>query len=103
MLMFDCWLTISGKILSSSKEATHSYQGFANFGFLSLHQNLSKSISETKCCAKMNFKGLEIKRNGKGRAEVNLWTKVHGSSETRWHRFLKTGGTGFCRQHRIYP
>jgi hypothetical protein len=86
--MFDCWLTISGKILSSSKEATHSYQGIANFGFLSLHQNLSKSISETKFCAKMNIKGLEINRNGKGRAEVNLWTKVHGSSETRWHRFL---------------
>jgi hypothetical protein len=51
----------------------------------------------------MNIKGLEIKRNGKGRAKVNLWTKVHGSSETRWHRFLKTGGTGFCQQHRIYP
>jgi hypothetical protein len=73
-------------------------QGIANFGFLSFHQNLSKSISETKGCAKMNIKGIEIKKNGKGRAEVNLWTKVHRSSETRWHRFLKTGGTGFCRQ-----
>jgi hypothetical protein len=43
----------------------------------------------------MNIKGIEIKRNVKGRAEVNLWTKVHGSRETRWHQFLKTGGTGF--------
>jgi hypothetical protein len=73
-------------------------QGIANFGFLSFHQNLSKSISKTKGCAKMNIKGIEIKRNGKGREEVNLWTKVHESSETRWHQFLKTGGTGFCRQ-----
>jgi hypothetical protein len=72
--------------------------GIANFGFLSFHQNLSKSISGTKGCAKMNIKGIKIKRNGKGRAEVILWTKVHGSSETRWHWFLKTGGTGFCQQ-----
>jgi hypothetical protein len=57
-----------------------------------------KSISKTEGCAKMNIKGRERKRNEKGSAEVNLWTKVHGSSETRWHRFLKTGGTGFCRQ-----
>jgi hypothetical protein len=78
-------------------------QGIANFGFLSFHQNLSKPISETEGCAKMNIKGIEIKRNGKGGAEVNLWTKVHGLSETRWHQFSKTGGTGFCRQHRIYP
>jgi hypothetical protein len=62
-----------------------------------------KSISETEGCAKMNIKGRERKRNEKGSAEMNLWTKVHGSSETRWHRFLKTGGTDFCRQHRIYP
>jgi hypothetical protein len=39
--------------------------GIANFGFLSFHQNLSKSIYETKGCAKMNFIGIEIKRNGK--------------------------------------
>jgi hypothetical protein len=57
-----------------------------------------KSISETEGCAKMNIKGREIKRNEKGSAKVDLWTKVHRSSETRWHRFLKTGGTGFCRQ-----
>jgi hypothetical protein len=57
-----------------------------------------KSISKTNDYAKMDIKGREIKRNEKGSAEVNLWTKVHGSSETRWHRFLKTGGTGFCRQ-----
>jgi hypothetical protein len=47
-----------------------------------------KSISETMGCAKMNIKGRERKRNKKGSAEMNLWTKVHGLSETRWHRFL---------------
>jgi hypothetical protein len=99
--MFDCWPTISGKIVSSSKEATHFY--LANFGFLPFHQNLSKSISETEGCAKMIIKGRKRKRNEKGSAEMNLWTKVHGLNRTRWHRFLKTGGTGFCRQHRIYP
>jgi hypothetical protein len=78
-------------------------QGIANFGFLTFHQNLTKSISETKGCAKMNIKSRERKRNEKGSAFLKIWTKVHGSSETRWHRFLKTGGTGFCRQHRIYP
>jgi hypothetical protein len=62
-----------------------------------------KSISEIEDCAKINIKGREIKRNEKGSAEMNLWTKVHVSSETRWHRSLKTGGTGFYRQHRIYP
>jgi hypothetical protein len=36
----------------------------------------------------MNIKGRERKRNEKGSAEMNLWTKVHGLSETRWHRFL---------------
>jgi hypothetical protein len=60
--------------------------GIANFGFLRFHRNFSKSISETKGCA--NIKGKEIKRNEKGSAEMNLWTKVHGLSETRWHRFL---------------
>jgi hypothetical protein len=73
-------------------------QGIANFGFLPFHQNHSKSISETEGCAKMNLKGRKRKGKGKGRAEVNLWTKVHGSSETLWHQFLKTGGTGFCRK-----
>jgi hypothetical protein len=66
----------------------------------------SKSLkihSETEGCAKMNIKGRERKRNEKGSAKMNLWTKVHGLSETRWHRFSKTGGTGFCRQYRIYP
>jgi hypothetical protein len=63
-------------------------QGIANFGFLTFHQNLSKSIYEKKGCAKMNIKGRERKRNEKGSAEMNLWTKVRGSSETRWHRFL---------------
>jgi hypothetical protein len=72
-------------------------QGIANFGFLTFHQNLSKSISETKGCAKMNIKGRERKRNEKESAILKIWTKVHGSSETRWHWFLKTGGTGFCR------
>jgi hypothetical protein len=86
-------------------KASYSFlsQGIANFGFLTFHQNFSKSISETKGCAKMNIKGREINRNEKGSAEMNLWTKVHGLSETRWHRFSKTGGTGFCWQHRIYP
>jgi hypothetical protein len=51
----------------------------------------------------MNIKGRERKRNEKGSAEMNLWTKVHGLSETRWHQFSKTGGTGFCQQYRIYP
>jgi hypothetical protein len=70
-------------------------QGIANFGFLPFHQNLSKSISETKGCAKMNIKGRERKRNEKGSAVLKIWTKVHVSSEPRWHRFLKTGGTSF--------
>jgi hypothetical protein len=40
--MFECWLTINGKILSSSKEATHSHpKEIASFGFLTFHQNLS--------------------------------------------------------------
>jgi hypothetical protein len=47
-------------------------QGITNFGFLPFHQNLSKSISETKGCAKINIKGREKKRNEKGSAEVNL-------------------------------
>jgi hypothetical protein len=77
-------------------------QGIANFGFLPFHQNLSKSIPETKGCAKMNIKGRKRKGNEKGSAVLKIWTKVHGLSETRWHRFSKTGGTGFCWQHRIY-
>jgi hypothetical protein len=48
-----------------------------------------KSISETEGCTKMNIKGRERKRNEKGSAEMNLWTKVKGSSETWWHRFSK--------------
>jgi hypothetical protein len=62
-----------------------------------------KSISETNDCAKMDIKGRERKRNEKRSADLKIWTKVHGLSRTRWHRFSKTGGTGFCRQHRIYP
>jgi hypothetical protein len=62
-----------------------------------------KSISETEGCVKMNIKGRERMGNEKGSVVLKIWTKVRGSSETRWHRFLKTGGTGFCRQHRIYP
>jgi hypothetical protein len=46
----------------------------------------------------MNFKGRERKRNEKRSAVLKIWTKVHGSSETRWHRFLKTGGTGFWKR-----
>jgi hypothetical protein len=61
-----------------------------------------KSISKTKGCAKMNIKGRERKRNEKESAEMNLWTKVHWLSETQWHRFSQTSGTGFCRQHKIY-
>jgi hypothetical protein len=57
-----------------------------------------KSISETEGCAKMNIKGRERKGNEKGSAVLKIWTKVQWSSETRWHRFSKTGGTGFCRQ-----
>jgi hypothetical protein len=57
-----------------------------------------KSISEIEGCAKMNIKGRERKGNEKGSAVLKIWTKVRGSSKTRWHRFLKTGGTGFCRQ-----
>jgi hypothetical protein len=78
-------------------------QGIANFGFLSFHQKSLKSISETKGCAKMDIKGRERKRNEKGSANLKIWTKVHESREIRWHRFLKTGDTGFCRQHRINP
>jgi hypothetical protein len=51
----------------------------------------------------LNIKGRERNRKEKESAEMNLWTKVHGLRETRWHRFSKTGGTGFCRQHMIYP
>jgi hypothetical protein len=51
----------------------------------------------------MNVKGREREGNEKGSAVLKIWTKVRGSSETRWHRFLKTGDTGFYRQHRIYP
>jgi hypothetical protein len=69
--MFDCWLTISGKILSSSKEATHSYQGIANLDFLPFHQNPSKSISETEGCAKMNIKVRKRKRKEEGSAEMD--------------------------------
>jgi hypothetical protein len=50
----------------------------------------------------MNIKGRERKGNEKGSAVLKIWTKVRGSSETLWHRFLKTGGTGFCRQHKKY-
>jgi hypothetical protein len=51
----------------------------------------------------MDIKGRERKRNEKGSANLKIWTKVHESREIRWHRFLKTGDTGFCRQHRINP
>jgi hypothetical protein len=62
-----------------------------------------KSKSETNGSAKMDIKGRGRKRNEKGSTVLKIWTKVHGSSETRWHRFLKTGGTGFCWRHRMYP
>jgi predicted transposase YdaD len=85
--MFECWLAINDKILSSSKEATHSYlKGLQTLDFSHFIISL-KSISETEGCAKMIIKGRERKRNEKRSAEMNLWTKVHGSSETRWHRF----------------
>jgi hypothetical protein len=51
----------------------------------------------------MDIKGRKRKRNEKGSANLKIWTKVHGLSRTRWNRISKTGGTGFCRQHRIYP
>jgi hypothetical protein len=62
-----------------------------------------KSISDTNGSAKMDIKGRKRKRNEKGSANLKIWTKVHGLSRTRWNRISKTGGTGFCRQHRIYP
>jgi hypothetical protein len=46
----------------------------------------------------MDLKGRERERNEKESADLKIWTKVHGLSETRWHQFSKTGGTGFCRQ-----
>jgi hypothetical protein len=46
-----------------------------------------KSISETEGCTKMNIKCRERKRNEKGSAEMNLWTKSTGQ--------VKPGGTGF--------
>jgi hypothetical protein len=57
-----------------------------------------KSIFETNGYAKMDLKGRERERNEKESADLKIWTKVHGLSETRWHQFSKTGGTGFCRQ-----
>jgi hypothetical protein len=46
----------------------------------------------------MDIKGRERKLEENGNAEMILWAKAHGSSETQWHRFLETGGTGFCWQ-----
>jgi hypothetical protein len=93
--MFECWLTINGKILSSSKEATHSYlKGLQTLNFSHLIK-ISQNPYLRQGCAKMNIKGRERKRNEKGSAEMNLWTKVHALSETWWYRFSKTGGTGF--------
>jgi hypothetical protein len=100
--MFECWLTINGKIVSSSKEATHSYlKGLQTLDF-SHFIKISQIHIWDNDCAKMDIKGRERKRNEKGSADLKIWTKVHGLSRTRWHRFSKTGGTGFCRQHRIY-
>jgi hypothetical protein len=101
--MFECWLTINGKIISSSKVATHSYLKGLKLWISLISSKSLKSISETNGCAKMDIKGRERNMNEKGSANLKTWTKVHGLSETRWHRFSKTGGTGFCRQHRIYP
>jgi hypothetical protein len=62
--MFECWLNINGKIVSSSKEATHSYlKGLQTFDFS--HFKILKSIPETNDRAKMNIKGRERKRNEK--------------------------------------
>jgi hypothetical protein len=46
-------------------------QGIANFGFLPFHQNLSKSISETEGCAKMNIKVRKRKTKEEGSAEMD--------------------------------
>jgi hypothetical protein len=89
--------------LSSSREATLSISRDCKLWIPPFHQNLSKSISETEGCAKMNIKGRKRKRKEKGSAILKLWTEVHGLSRTQCHRFSKTSGTGFCRQHRIYP
>jgi hypothetical protein len=47
------------------------FQGIANFGFLPFHKNLSKSISETEGCAKMNIKVRKRKRKEEESAEMD--------------------------------
>jgi hypothetical protein len=67
--MFECWLTINGKILSKFK-GSYSFlsQGIVKLGFLTFHQNLPKFPSIYKGCVKMDIKGRERKRNEKGSA-----------------------------------
>jgi hypothetical protein len=58
---------------SSQVQKSYSFlsQGIANFGFLPFHQNLSKSLSETEGCAKLNIKVRKRKRKDEGSAEMN--------------------------------
>jgi hypothetical protein len=77
--MFVCWLTINDKILSSSKEATHSYlKGLQTLDFSHFIKIAQNPYLRLRVVQKMNIKGRVIKRNEKGSAEMNLWTKVPG-------------------------
>jgi hypothetical protein len=69
--MFDCWLTINDKTVSSSKEATLFISRDCKLWISPISSRSFQFISEKEGCAKMNLKGRKRKRKEKGSAEMN--------------------------------
>jgi hypothetical protein len=94
--MFECWLTINDKILSSSKEATHSYlKGLQTLKFSHFIKISQIHIWDRGLC-KNEYKGQRKKGEWKRKCSFEnmdkslrvKWNPVAPVSESRWHRFL---------------
>jgi hypothetical protein len=94
--MFDCWLTINGKIVSSSKEATHFYlKGLQTLDFSHFIKSLKIHIWDRGLC-KNEYKRLRKREEWKRKCRNEFMDKsprvelnpVEPVSQNWWHRFL---------------
>ena len=97
-------LSLSLSLSLKSIRAIHLISRAKFLELLPLSQTLSKFSQnfsfEPKDSANMDKKYMRRNPKGKERARNDLLDKVHWSVKFRWHRFLKTGGTGSCRQNK---
>jgi hypothetical protein len=94
--MFECWLTINDKILSSSKEATHSYlKGLQTLDFSHFIKISQIHIWNRGLC-KNEYKRQRKKEKWKRKCRNEFMDKsprvkrnpVAPVFENRWHQFL---------------